>query len=83
MASKIGAFENSLNATLWDQLKNGVPEGVLQLRYEMMQIETDSCAHKTQSLFDQLMKYLHDNGFKVLTMANLGYDTKSNTIFIQ
>ena len=34
-------------------------------------------------LFDQLMKYLHDNGFKVLTMANLGYDTGSSTLYVQ
>ena len=34
------------------------------------------------SLFDQLMKYLHDNGFKVLTMANMGYDIPSNTLYM-
>ena len=26
------------------------------------------------SLFAQMMKYLHDNGFRVLTMSQLGYD---------
>ena len=30
-------------------------------------------------LFDQLMKYLHDNGFKVLTFKQLGYNTQANT----
>jgi len=29
------------------------------------------------------MKYLHDNGFRVLSMANLGYDTKSNTFYMK
>jgi hypothetical protein len=29
----------------------------------------------TVPLFAQMMKYLHDNGFKVLTMSQLGYDT--------
>ena len=35
------------------------------------------------SLFDQEMKYLHENGFKVLTMADIGYDDKSNYIYIK
>ena len=33
-------------------------------------------------VFAELMKYLHDNGYKVLDMANLRYDTKSNTLHI-
>jgi hypothetical protein len=34
------------------------------------------------SVFAQLMKYLHDNGYKVLDMTNLRYDTKSNVFHI-
>ena len=37
----------------------------------------------TVELFDQEMKYLHDNGFRVLTMANLGYDTNTNSLYIK
>jgi len=33
-------------------------------------------------VFAELMKYLHDNGYKVLDMANLRYDTKANTLHI-
>jgi peptidoglycan/xylan/chitin deacetylase (PgdA/CDA1 family) len=33
-------------------------------------------------LFDKFMKYLHDNGFKVLTLKQIGYDTKSNTFYL-
>ena len=29
------------------------------------------------------MKYLHDNGFKVLTVNDLGYDTKNNFLYIK
>ena len=29
------------------------------------------------------MKYLHDNGFKVLTINQLGYDTASNILYIK
>jgi peptidoglycan/xylan/chitin deacetylase (PgdA/CDA1 family) len=33
-------------------------------------------------LFAQMMKYLHDNGFRVLTMSQLGYDTTNNLFYI-
>jgi hypothetical protein len=35
------------------------------------------------TLFDREMKYLHDNGFKVLTVNDLGYDTKYNFLYIK
>jgi hypothetical protein len=28
------------------------------------------------------MKYLHDNGFKVLAMSDLGYDENSNYLYL-
>ncbi|MFZ0512236.1 MAG: polysaccharide deacetylase family protein [Candidatus Nitrosopolaris sp.] len=34
-------------------------------------------------LFAQMMKYLHDNGFKVLTMNQLGYDIRNNVFYIK
>jgi peptidoglycan/xylan/chitin deacetylase (PgdA/CDA1 family) len=34
-------------------------------------------------LFSAQMKYLHDNGYKVLTMADLGYDDKSNYLYLK
>jgi peptidoglycan/xylan/chitin deacetylase (PgdA/CDA1 family) len=33
-------------------------------------------------LFDQLMKYLYENHFKVLTYKQLGYDTHTNTFYL-
>jgi peptidoglycan/xylan/chitin deacetylase (PgdA/CDA1 family) len=35
------------------------------------------------NLFDAEMKYLHDNGFRVLTMADLGYDENNNYLYIK
>jgi hypothetical protein len=29
------------------------------------------------------MKYLHDNGFRVLTMSDLGYDEDSNYLYVR
>ena len=37
----------------------------------------------TVSLFAQEMKYLHDNGFKVLLLNQLGYDTKNNAFYLK
>jgi peptidoglycan/xylan/chitin deacetylase (PgdA/CDA1 family) len=37
----------------------------------------------TVALFDKEMKYLHDNGFKVLLLNQIGYDTTHNTFFIK
>ncbi len=35
------------------------------------------------NLFSAEMKYLHDNGFKVITMSDLGYDTNSKSLYIK
>jgi len=35
------------------------------------------------SLFETEMKYLHDNGFKVIRMSDLGYDAKKSLIFLK
>ena len=34
-------------------------------------------------LFEKEMKYLHDNNFRVITMKDLGFDTKSNYLYIK
>ena len=35
------------------------------------------------NLFAQEMNYLHDNGFRVITMADLGYDENENALYIK
>ena len=35
------------------------------------------------SLFAQEMNYLHDNGFRVITMSDLGYDTDTNALYFK
>jgi hypothetical protein len=34
-------------------------------------------------LFAHMMKYLHDNGFKVLTMNQLGYNAAKNILYLK
>jgi hypothetical protein len=47
------------------------------LKYSNRPVDT------TLNLFDAGMKYLHDNGFKVITMSDLGYDENSNYLYIR
>ena len=35
------------------------------------------------NLFAAEMKYLHDNGFKVIPMSDLGYDESTNYMYIK
>jgi hypothetical protein len=44
---------------------------------------TNEPSATTIILFDAEMKYLHDNGFRVLTFYNLGYDEKTNVFYIK
>ena len=37
----------------------------------------------TLDLFAQEMKYLHDNGFRVLLLNQLGYDPNNNVFYIK
>ncbi|HEY6884114.1 MAG TPA: polysaccharide deacetylase family protein [Nitrososphaeraceae archaeon] len=37
----------------------------------------------TLDLFESEMKYLHDNGFRVITFADLGYNENSNSLYIR
>ena len=35
------------------------------------------------ALFDKEMKYLHDNGIRVITMSDLGYDQNSKYLYVR
>jgi peptidoglycan/xylan/chitin deacetylase (PgdA/CDA1 family) len=45
-------------------------------------IESKIPTDTSVKLFDSEMKYLYENGFKVLTMADLGYDVNRGTLYI-
>ncbi len=62
---------------------DGILNAIPIITFHDVDLATNQPYTTNVGLFDQLMKYLHDNGFKVLTMANLGYDISSNTINIQ
>jgi peptidoglycan/xylan/chitin deacetylase (PgdA/CDA1 family) len=61
--------------------KNGTINAIPIIIYH--RIDNTKIDYSTDiGLFDSEMKYLHDNGFKVLTMADLGYDENSKHLYI-
>jgi biotin operon repressor len=61
---------------------NGPILAVPIVAYHM--IDNNKARYSTDiTLFDREMKYLHDNGFQVLTVNDLGYDTKNNFLYIK
>jgi peptidoglycan/xylan/chitin deacetylase (PgdA/CDA1 family) len=42
-----------------------------------------SWLHINQTFLDKLLGYLHDNGFQVLTLNQLGYDNNTNSMYIK
>jgi peptidoglycan/xylan/chitin deacetylase (PgdA/CDA1 family) len=62
--------------------KNGTINAVPIIGYH--DIDNNKTISSTNiNLFDAEMKYLHDNGFKVITMADLEYDQKTNYMYIK
>jgi hypothetical protein len=62
--------------------KNGVINAIPIIAYH--DIDEEKAIDSTDTnLFDQEMKYLHDNGFKVITMSDLGYDENSKYLYVR
>jgi peptidoglycan/xylan/chitin deacetylase (PgdA/CDA1 family) len=62
--------------------KNGTLNAVPIIGYH--DIDNNKTITSTDvNLFDAEMKYLHDNGFKVLTMSDLGFDENSNYLYVK
>lgn len=62
--------------------RNGVINAIPIIAYH--DIDEEKAIDSTDTnLFDQEMKYLHDNGFKVITMSDLGYDENSKYLYVR
>lgn len=61
---------------------NGVINAIPILAYH--KIDNLGTSQSTDiALFDAEMKYLHDNGFRVITLSDLGYDKNNNSLYIK
>lgn len=62
--------------------KGGTIVGIPILEYH--NVENAKTASSTDiALFDREMRYLHDNGFKVIVMRDLAYNNNSNQLYVK
>ena len=80
-------FIKEVNLQL-DYNKNGCIEAVPIVMYHDFLIDPNHIYRPNESftdvgLFSEEMKYLHDNGFVVLKMSNLGFDPTTHYLYIK
>ena len=80
-------FVNAVNSQNYYN-KDGIARAVPIIVYHAILPYDDVSESKiptdtSLNLFDSEMKYLHDNGFKVLTMSDLEYNEDRNTLYIK
>lgn len=68
--------------------KNGIVNAIPIIGYHSIVTYPDLSystvsSDTTLNLFNTEMRYLHDNGFRVITFYNLGYDEKTNVFYIK
>jgi hypothetical protein len=69
--------------------KGGIINAIPIIGYHNINATISDVSYTTESsataldLFEAEMKYLHDNGFRVITFADLEYDKNSNSFYIK
>jgi peptidoglycan/xylan/chitin deacetylase (PgdA/CDA1 family) len=86
-AQMLQRFITDVNSQL-QYNKNGVINAIPVVIYHNLVTYADvslskDAADTTVDLFDPEMKYLHDNGFKVVSLNQLGYDTMNNVLYLK
>jgi polysaccharide deacetylase len=84
MFSQFVAVLNSQNNFNKDEMINAIPViGYHDIIPTYPDVSyTNKSSDTTLNLFEAEMKYLHDNGFRVITFSDLGYDENSNSFFL-
>jgi hypothetical protein len=85
MFSQFVAVVNSQNKFNKDGVINAIPViGYHEIIPAYTDVSyTNKSSDTTLNLFQAEMKYLHDNGFRVITFYNLGYDQNGNSLYIK
>jgi peptidoglycan/xylan/chitin deacetylase (PgdA/CDA1 family) len=63
--------------------QNGKINAVPVVTFHNVAQTTNKPYYTNVGLFDQLMKYLHDNGFRVLKSKQIGYDTQTSSFYLK
>jgi peptidoglycan/xylan/chitin deacetylase (PgdA/CDA1 family) len=80
-----GSSDSDKLKTFIDNVNRANLTAIAIIKFHTFTNETDNKDKLTTSapLFEQEMKYLHDNGFKVLGMSDLGYDVNYNVLYVK
>ena len=79
----ISQLLDPVTGKLQDFNKNGIIKAIPIIAYHDLDYGNRIPGSTDVNLFDAEMKYLYDNGFTVLTMADLGYDESTHQIYIK
>jgi peptidoglycan/xylan/chitin deacetylase (PgdA/CDA1 family) len=79
MFSDFTKIVNSQNSYNQGSKINAVP----LITFHNVALTTNKPYYTNAGLFDKFMRYLHDNGFKVLTLKQIGYDPKTSTFYLR
>ncbi len=81
-ATVFSDFVNEVNSQdIYNQ--NGKINAVPVVTFHNVAQTTNKPYYTNAGLFDKLMKYLHDNDFRVLILKQIGYDTQINTFYLK
>jgi hypothetical protein len=75
-------FVQQVNSGIVFNNKKGMVDAIPIVAYHSIDNNKDPFSTNV-SLFAAEMKYLHDNGFKVIPMSDLGYDQRTNYMYIK
>jgi peptidoglycan/xylan/chitin deacetylase (PgdA/CDA1 family) len=75
-------FVQEVNSGIGFNNKKGMMDAIPIVAYHAIDNSLDPFSTNT-NLFAAEMKYLHDNGFKVIPMSDLGYDESTNYMYIK
>ena len=75
-------FVQEVNSGINFNNKKGIVDAIPIVAYHIIDNSLDPSSTDI-NLFASEMKYLHDNGFKVIPMSDLGYDQTTNMMYIR
>jgi hypothetical protein len=75
-------FVEEVNSGINLNNKKGIVDAIPIVAYHIIDNSQDPSSTNV-NLFAAEMKYLHDNGFKVIPMSDLGYDESTNSMYIR
>ena len=75
-------FVEEVNSGINLNNKKGIVDAIPIVAYHIIDNSQDPSSTDV-NLFAAEMKYLHDNGFKVIPMSDLGYEESTNSMYIR